>query len=560
VAGLEAIVVVPARDEEARIAFCLRALAEQSVGIDAFEVIVVLDACADETGSVAARAAAEHGLSLTLIEGPGGGSGPARRAGMELACERLLSWRRPDGLIATTDADSRPHVDWLARQLAHRDLGAQVIAGRIELDASEARDLPEAVVRRREREAAARLRLVRLADPDAAHHHFAGASLAVTASTYRAVGGIEPTEALEDERFAQRLAQHRIRVLRAPDVIVTTSARLGGRVARGLSIDLALARWMTRRRYRADEFLADELSARRDPASSVTVIVPARECAETIAGVLEVTVAPSVRAGLVDEVVVVDAASRDGTAAVAGASGARVIQQDDIASELGPALGKGDAMWRALQATGGDIVCFLDGDTRDPDPAHLRGILGPLLSDPGIAFVKGAFERPFDAGGTPLEHEGGRVTEIMARPLLNLHAPLLAGFAQPLAGEFAARRDLLENMHFPAGYGVEAATLLDALALRGLDALAECHLGTRQNHHQPLRTLGQMAYAVLCAIEQRLPGGPRSAAAGRYVKPWEDGLVASVPIIERPPVREWTARLDGRESRSRDVARTDDER
>ena len=131
----------------------------------------------------------------------------------------------------------------------------------------------------------------------------------------------------------------------------------------------------------------------------------------------------------------------------------------------------------------------------------------------------------------------------MARPLINLHEPLLAGFSQPLAGEFSARRELLEAIAFPVGYGVEIAVLIDALRARGLDALAECDLGTRQNRHQPLRALGEMAYAVLAAVERRRPepgaGGGSAAppAAGSYLRPWQDGAVASVPVAERPPIR-----------------------
>jgi glucosyl-3-phosphoglycerate synthase len=206
-------------------------------------------------------------------------------------------------------------------------------------------------------------------------------------------------------------------------------------------------------------------------------------------------------------------------------------------------------MWRALQATGGDVVCFLDGDTRDPRAAHLLGLLGPLLHDPSVALVKGTFHRPLDTGASKLAHEGGRVTEIMARPLINLYEPQLAGFSQPLAGEFAARRDLLEEIAFPVGYGVEIAVLIDALRARGLDALAECDLGTRQNRHQPLRALGEMAYAVLAAVERRRPGPLRAPelheparAPGAYVRPWEDAAVAAVPIAERPPIRASLAR------------------
>jgi len=233
---------------------------------------------------------------------------------------------------------------------------------------------------------------------------------------------------------------------------------------------------------------------------------------------------------------VVDADSLDGTAEQALEAGARVIQQDAILSEYGPALGKGDAMWRGLHATAGEIICFLDGDTADPDPRHLQGLLGPLLAEPSIHFVKGSFERPLRVGDTALQNEGGRVTELMARPLLNLHEPLLAGFSQPLAGEFAARRELLESLPFPAGYGVEIALLIDSLRARTLDALAECRLGTRQNRHQTLRALGEMAYAVLAAVEQRRDG-QRNRPSGHYLKPWEDGAVARVPVLERPPLK-----------------------
>ena len=295
-----------------------------------------------------------------------------------------------------------------------------------------------------------------------------------------------------------------------------------------------LARWQAHRRYHAGVFdLATVAAAKGD--SRVTVIVPVRECAQTIGEVLGRTVAPARDAGLVDELLVVDAGSRDGSARIAAEAGARVVQQDEIDPGLGPALGKGDAMWRALQVSGGDVVCFLDGDTRDPHPAHLLGVLGPLLADRSLHLVKGAFDRPLDIGSERLAHEGGRVTELMARPLINLHAPRLAGFAQPLAGEVAARRDLLEEIPFPVGYGVETAMLLDALALRGLHALAECHLGTRQNRHQPLRTLGEMAYAVLAAVELRRPG---AAPDGRFVRPWENGAAVEVPVLERPPLRE----------------------
>lgn len=553
--GAEAIVVIPARDEEARIGACLRALAAQTLPGDLFRTIVVLDGCRDETQAVVAKTAEHLHLNIAMLLGPGNGPGPARRLGMDHACEQLLTAGRPRGLIACTDADSRPAPDWLEQQLKHVADGARAIAGMIELDPDEASAMAPAVLARRQRDAQLRLTQVRTRDPGAAHHHAGGASLAITAETYRAVGGIEPLSALEDANFAIRLDRHGIRLLRPADVKVHTSARSDGRAARGLSVDLAVSGWYERRRYRAEQFDPARLHDHKGE-TTVTVIIPAKECAGTIGGVLEKTVAPLATNGLIDEVVVVDAASADGTAAVAAAAGARVVQQDEVATELGPALGKGDAMWRALHVTDGDVVCFLDADTADPTVDHLLGLLGPILTDSSLTLVKGAFERPLDAGGVTLPHEGGRVTELMARPLLNLHEPLLAAFSQPLAGEFAARRELLESIPFPVGYGIEIAVLIDALRARGLDALAECHLGSRQNRHQPLRQLGEMAYAVLAAMENRLgrragqASAPTHAPEGRYLRPWQDGLVVDVPVEERPPLTERAAQRTQRLTRT----------
>ncbi len=534
--ALDAIVVIPACNEEARIAACLGALAAQT--ISSFETIVVLDACADATGAVTERTAERLGLSVHLIGGPGAGSGPARRLGMDLAADRLLAAGRPDGLIACTDADTRPAPSWLERQLDHVRAGAQVVAGRVELDPAESGELPDGALRRRERDAVQRLERVRRTDAGAQHHHFAGASLGIKASVYQSVGGLEPLSALEDAAFATRLAEHGVPVLRAADVEVYTSARRSGRARRGLSVDLEVSTWSERRRYDASDFPLHRLK-RLKRGTSIAVVIPTKECAATIAGVLARTVRPLAQAGLVDEIVVIDGDSADGTAEVAEAAGARVVQQDEVLAEAGPALGKGDAMWRALAVTEAEIVCFLDGDTSDPDPRHLQGLIGPLLLDPGLALVKGAFERPFVRERVELPHEGGRVTELMARPLLNLHEPRLAGFLQPLAGEFAGRRELLQAIPFPAGYGVEIAVLIDALRRCGLDALAECHLGVRHNRHQPLRALGEMAYAVLAAVERRVGDG-RAVLGGHYLRPWEDGTVVQVTVHERPPLDSYT--------------------
>jgi hypothetical protein len=241
---------------------------------------------------------------------------------------------------------------------------------------------------------------------------------------------------------------------------------------------------------------------------------------------------------------IVDAASTDATAAVAARHGVRLTQESDLLAQFGPALGKGDALWRGVSATTGEVVVFLDTDTENFSEHFLFDLVAPLLRDPAVHLVKGAFRRPFRSGGETIADDGGRVTELLARPLLNLHLPDLAGFAQPLAGEVAARRSLLEAISFPVGYGVEIAMLIDAYRAVGRDGLAEAQLGVRQNRHQPLSALSAMAYQVLVAAERRIHG-PEAVdrlAPGPYLQPQGSALEArSLAVEERPPLCTLTA-------------------
>jgi glucosyl-3-phosphoglycerate synthase len=522
---MKAIVVIPARDEEELIGPCLRALASQT-GVERsdYAVILVLDGCRDATGERARSHAA--GLELTVVERPPLGVGAARRLGMELACQRLLAADAPGGLVATTDADSEVSPGWLAALLEAAQRGARAIGGDVIVA-----DLEPGVARRRR----ARLRARRHAIPGAAHPHFSGANMAVTADTYRRVGGLEPRAALEDEAFARALACARVPLVRIPEARVRTSARPAGRAFRGLARDLALDAWLERNSYPLSRLTPAQLAARK--TATVSVVVPAREVAETLGGVVAV-LRRFLDAGAIDELLVVDAGSADGTARAAAEAGATVAQEDALRPDFGPCRGKGDAMWRALDATRGEIVAYVDADTCDFTEPMLSGLLAPLFARPELELVKGAFARPFDNGdGRPRPGEGGRVTELMARPLINLHRPDLAGFAQPLAGEIAARRGLLERLSFPVGYGVEIAMLLDAHAAVGIDALAQADLGTRQNRHQPLRELSAMAYAVLVAASRRLLGedAVEALAPGPFVLAADPAVdVRQVPVEERP--------------------------
>jgi glucosyl-3-phosphoglycerate synthase len=285
------------------------------------------------------------------------------------------------------------------------------------------------------------------------------------------------------------------------------------------------------RSFHHAEFPAARLRAAR--AETISVCVPARDEAATIAAI----VAPLVAlrdAGVIDQVLVADGASTDATGAIAADLGAEVLDPADLLPAFGPVLGKGDAMWRALSVLTGDLVCFVDADSEDFGAHFALGLLGPLVCEPGVQFVKGFYRRPFKANGDgpAAPTGGGRVTELAARPLLQAFYPQLASVRQPLAGEFAARRELLERMSFCTGYAVEMGLLLDVHAAAGIDALAQVDLDSRQNRHQRLEDLTPMAAAVLGAVTSRLRREGRLA---------DDDGAAGAALPERPPLAQLRA-------------------
>jgi glucosyl-3-phosphoglycerate synthase len=265
----------------------------------------------------------------------------------------------------------------------------------------------------------------------------------------------------------------------------------------------------------------------------ISVVLPAREVADTVGSIVDRVLALD---GLADQVLVVDAGSRDGTAEVAAQAGAEVVQEAELMPEFGRVLGKGDAMWRALSAVRGELVLYLDADTRDFQPRFATGLLGPLVVHPELQLVKGNFERPYVMeSGEMRPREGGRVTELAARPLLSAFYPELAAFGQPLAGEVAARRALLESIPFSTGYAVETAMLLDAREAVGVDAMAQVDVGERLNRHQTLPGLGPMAYAVLCVVLERLRRHGRLLDGHAPPLQTADGRLVQVELVERPP-------------------------
>ncbi|MFI9275068.1 glucosyl-3-phosphoglycerate synthase [Kitasatospora sp. NPDC052896] len=313
-----------------------------------------------------------------------------------------------------------------------------------------------------------------------------------------------------------------------------------------------VASWLRRRSWTAAQRpVRALLDAKRvaGPAGTVSVVLPALDEEATVGGIVSVIRRELMeRLPLVDELVVVDSGSEDRTARFAAEAGARVVHRDDILPRLPAVPGKGEVLWRSLLATSGAIVCFVDADLREFDPAFVTGIVGPLLTDPGIQLVKAMYDRPLETGGAIVPAGGGRVTELVARPLLNLHWPQLAGFVQPLGGEYAARRSLLERLPFPTGYGVELGLLVDALELVGLDALAQVDVGVRHHRHQDGQALGRMAATIYRTALERLDRSHRLKAADDLARPvltqfsrdsTDGGFTGHshpVPALDRPPM------------------------
>ena len=242
----------------------------------------------------------------------------------------------------------------------------------------------------------------------------------------------------------------------------------------------------------------------------VSVVLPAldeeRTVAEVVASILPLTTEAGSR--LVDELVVVDSGSTDATREVARAAGARVVGVEEILPEardhFAPRPGKGEALWRSLAATSGDVIAFVDTDLRDPSPGFVPGIVGPLLLSQRPVLVKGSYRRPLVGEDNTDPFGGGRVNELVAKPLLASFVPELAELRQPLAGEYALRRSFAESVPFAAEYGVEIGVVLDAVRLHGAEGIAQVDLGSREHRHRSLQSLAHTSRHVIETFARRL--------------------------------------------------------
>ncbi|NUQ04614.1 MAG: glucosyl-3-phosphoglycerate synthase [Anaerolineae bacterium] len=307
-------------------------------------------------------------------------------------------------------------------------------------------------------------------------------------------------------------------------------------------------RWFAENTFHSSEFedVAALIALKQKQGVTISVGLPALNEEKTIGALIDVLKGALMDAApLIDEIVLIDSSSTDRTVAIAREKGIPVYRHAEILPEVGSLVGKGEALWKSLHVLKGDIVVWVDTDISNMHPRFIYGLIGPLLRNPRIQYVKGFYQRPIQVGGKLQVYGGGRVTELVARPLLNLFYPELSGVVQPLSGEYAGRRTALQSVPFFSGYGVETGLLIDLWERYGLDAIAQTDLEVRVHHNQPLVGLSKMAFAILQIFIARLEahyGVQLLDRANRSMKliiqePERLGLeIAEIGDQERPPI------------------------
>ncbi len=314
------------------------------------------------------------------------------------------------------------------------------------------------------------------------------------------------------------------------------------------TISILVDKWFGENSFHADEFeQIDRLIERKQNRQvSISLALPALNEEATVGKVIRTLQrALMVEAPLLDEIVLIDSNSDDATRSIAEDLGVRVHIHQEILPRYGSRPGKGEALWKSLYVTRGDLVAWIDTDIVNVHPRFVYGLIGPLLLRREIMLVKGFYARPMRVGNRMQAGGGGRVTELTARPLLNLFYPALSGLIQPLAGEYAGRRSALEQLPFSSGYGVEIGLLIDTLEKFGLGALAQVDLLERVHRNQPLPALSQMSMGILQTVVRRLDRRYHTRLLqdvnrslkvvqhhrGRYFLD-----VAEIAELERPPI------------------------
>lgn len=290
---------------------------------------------------------------------------------------------------------------------------------------------------------------------------------------------------------------------------------------------------------RPDWTVAELLTAKAKTGRTISVVLPALNEQATIESVID-SITPLVD-NLVDELIVLDSGSTDDTEIRSIAAGARVVSREQAVPEVAPQPGKGEALWRSLAATSGDIVVFVDSDLINPDPMFVPKLVGPLLTGDGVHLVKGFYRRPLKVNGTEDATGGGRVTELVARPLLTALRPELGAVLQPLGGEYAGSRELLASVPFAPGYGVEIGLLIDTYDRLGLDAIAQVNLGVRAHRNRPLAELAVMSRQVVATLLSRCGVPDSGVGLTQFFADGPEGLdylprTTPLSLVDRPPM------------------------
>jgi nucleotide-binding universal stress UspA family protein len=368
--------------------------------------------------------------------------------------------------------------------------------------------------------------------------------------------------------FLGPIVEHVARGMDKPLLVVKTPEQFGAWRQESIGVrPKALServdQWFAENTFHRREFadLTKLMELKEKRGVTISLGLPTLNEAETIGRIIDTVKGEMMDAvPLLDEIVVIDSASTDDTARIARERGVPVVTHQEILPQYGSYRGKGEALWKSLYVLRGDLILWVDTDIKNFYPGFVYGILGPLLRQPEIQYVKGFYRRPLKLDGKLLAEGGGRVTELTVRPLFNLFYPELSGLVQPLSGEYGGRREALERVPFFSGYGVETGLLLDLFNEHGLGAIAQVDLEERIHSNQSVAALSQMAFAILQVFMQRLEERKRISLIEdvnrsiKLIRPQGESYALEIKEIqdqERPPM----ATIPEYQVRRRDLGR-----
>jgi glucosyl-3-phosphoglycerate synthase len=391
-----------------------------------------------------------------------------------------------------------PGITLAVRAQAERALTAfvrQHVEGKSEMLVREASNVRAAILREADSSDIVVMGAAAPISADGSNHVFGAVPEAIAARSRSTVVVVKTRESIGRQTFEQLASK-------AESLVAADRAAEESR-----AVPARVERWFGESNFHHAEFADVRRLAQLKDKQGVTIslVLPTLNEEETIGPIVRRAIRELVgRVPLLDEVLVIDSASTDRTREIAEAEGARVVQHPDVLTRYGSFKGKGEALWKSLYETSGDVVVWADTDVRNWHPRMVYGTLGPLLHEPRLQYVKGYYQRPIVEAGVLKEGGGGRVTELVARPLINLFFPELSGLIQPLSGEYAGRRSLLEQIPFFTGYAVEIGHLIDVAERAGLEGLGQVDLERRVHRNQELEGLSRMSFVILQAVMKRL--------------------------------------------------------